>query len=180
MNYIIKELLRHKWRTAAGISGYIIATLFILLILSVTRSNENDSVRILKGTGTHFIVYIPSNAACCVSCENESSDGSLVAEGVHTLMLNSDLLASIKEINGVRMLHHICCTIFSMKSWRVKSPLAELTQAVWQPEIMYALQPTSLPGNIFLTKLMRLLPKNHLPKHITCLWEILLLHTEAG
>jgi putative ABC transport system permease protein len=102
MNYIIKELLRHKWRTAAGISGYIIATLFILLILSVTRSNENDSVRILKGTGTHFIVYIPSNAACCVSCENESSDGSLVAEGVHTLMLNSDLLASIREINGVR------------------------------------------------------------------------------
>jgi putative ABC transport system permease protein len=102
MNYIIKEFLRHKWRTAAGISGYIIATLFIMLILSVTRSNEKDTVRILKGTGTHFIVYIPSNAACCVSCENESSDGALVAEGVHTLMLSSDLLASIKEINGVR------------------------------------------------------------------------------
>ncbi|MBK8881185.1 MAG: ABC transporter permease [Bacteroidales bacterium] len=102
MNYLLKELLRHKWRTIAGITGYIIATLFILLVLSVNQSNENDTLGILKGTGTHFIVYIPSNASCCVSCDSESSDGSLIAEGVHTLMLNSDLLVSIKEIDGVR------------------------------------------------------------------------------
>jgi putative ABC transport system permease protein len=102
MNYILKELLRHKWRTVAGISGYIIATLFILLVLSVTRANERDSIGILKGTGTHFIVYIPSNTSCCVSCDKESSDGSLVAEGVFTMMLNSDLITSIREIEGVR------------------------------------------------------------------------------
>ena len=102
MNYLIKELFRHKWRTVAGISGYIIATLFILMVLSVTRANQRDSIGILKGTGTHFIVYIPSNASCCVSCASESSDGSLVAEGVYTLMLNSDLITSIKEIDGVR------------------------------------------------------------------------------
>ncbi len=102
MNYLIKELLRHRWRTVAGISGYIIATLFILMVLSVTRSNEKDSIGILKGTGTHFIVYIPSNTSCCVSCDSESSGGSLMAEGVFTLMLNSDLLASIREMDGVR------------------------------------------------------------------------------
>lgn len=102
MNYIIKELRRHKWRTIAGISGYIIATLFILLVLSVTFTNETNTFGILKGTGTHFIVYIPSNTSCCKSCDNESSNGSLVAEGVYTLMLNSDLLVSIKEIEGVR------------------------------------------------------------------------------
>jgi putative ABC transport system permease protein len=102
MKYIIKELFRHRWRTIAGISGYIIATLFFLLILSVTRSNENNSIGILKGTGTHFIVYIPSGTSCCVGYDSESSYGSLVAEGVYTLMLNSDLLVSIKEIDGVR------------------------------------------------------------------------------
>jgi putative ABC transport system permease protein len=102
MNYLIKELFRHKWRTIAGISGYMIANMFILLVLSVTRTNEKDSIGILKGTGTHFIVYIPSNATCCVSSDSESSDGSLFAEGVYTMMLNSDLLASIKEINGVK------------------------------------------------------------------------------
>jgi putative ABC transport system permease protein len=102
MDYIIKELRRHKWRTIAGISGYLIATLFILLILSVTFTNEKNTFGILKGTGTHFIVYIPSNTSCCKSCDTESSNGSLIAEGVYTLMLNSDLLASIKEIGGVR------------------------------------------------------------------------------
>ena len=102
MNYIVKELVRHRWRTVAGISGYAIATLFILMVLSVTASNEKDSIGILKGTGTHFIVYVPSNTSCCVSCDSESSNGSLMAEGVFTLMLNSDLLVSIKEMEGVR------------------------------------------------------------------------------
>ena len=102
MNYIFKELRRHLWRTVAGITGYIIATLFILLVLSVNLTNEKNTFGILKGTGTHFIVYIPSNTSCCKSCDTESSNGSLIAEGVYTLMLNSDLLASIKEIDGIR------------------------------------------------------------------------------
>jgi putative ABC transport system permease protein len=102
MNYLFRELFRHKWRTIAGISGYFIATLFILLVLSVTRANENDSFGILKGTGTHFIVYIPSNQSCCISCDSQSSDGSLIAEGVYTLMLNSDVIATIRDIPGVR------------------------------------------------------------------------------
>ena len=102
MKYLIKELCRHLWRTVASISGYIIASLFILLVLSVTGTNEKDSFGILKGTGTHFIVYVPSNISCCVSCDSESSNGSLFAEGVLTIMLNSDLITSIKKIDGVR------------------------------------------------------------------------------
>jgi putative ABC transport system permease protein len=104
VKYLIKELRSHKWRTLASISGYSIAALFILLILSVTRSNEKDSFGILKGTGTHFIVYVPSDGTCCVSCDSEgnSSGGSLFAEGVYTMMLNSDLIANIKKIEGVR------------------------------------------------------------------------------
>lgn len=104
MKYLIKELRRHLWRTVSSISGYVIAALFILLVLSVTRTNEKDSFGILKGTGTHFIVFIPSNISCCVSCdsEGENAGGSLFAEGVFTLMLNSDLITSIKKIDGVR------------------------------------------------------------------------------
>lgn len=102
MTYLIKEFRRHLWRTIAGISGYAIATLFILLILSVSATNETDSVKILKGTGTHFIVYIPSNSLCCPSPDKMSSNGSLVAEGIYTMMLNSDLIDSIEEIDGVK------------------------------------------------------------------------------
>ena len=121
MNYLIKELLRHKWRTLAGISGYFIATLFILLVLSVTSTNERDSFGILKGTGTHFIVYIPSSKSCCVSCDSESSDGSLIAEGVYTLMLNSDLLLPSRKLMESGMLLLIFCTGYLMKTYRLKS-----------------------------------------------------------
>jgi putative ABC transport system permease protein len=102
MNYLFKELKRHRWRTVAGISGYAIASLFILLVLSVTRTNEQDSVGILKGTGTHFIVYIPSSSSCCSPGEKHDIDGSLIAEGGYTLMLNSDLIYTLKEMNGVK------------------------------------------------------------------------------
>lgn len=86
----------------ADISGYFIATLFILLLLSFSRSTEKDSVGILKGTGTHFIVYIPSNVSCCISCDNDSSEGSLFAEGVFTVMLTNELIDTIKKIPGVK------------------------------------------------------------------------------
>ena len=102
MKYLIKELRRHFGRTIASISGYAISTLFILLILSVTLTNEKSSFGILKGTGTHFIIYIPTNTSCCVNCNDEDSKGSLVAEGVNTIMLTSDLIDSVKKIKGVR------------------------------------------------------------------------------
>ena len=102
MNYLFKELRSHSGRTIASISGYGIATLFILLVLSVTGSNQESSTRILKGTGTHFIVYVPSNISCCVSCNSGSSNGSLFAEGVNTIMLTDDVLDSIRKIKGVR------------------------------------------------------------------------------
>jgi putative ABC transport system permease protein len=104
MNYLIKELLRHRWRTITGITGYIIASFFLLLILSINSVNEKDSLGILKGTGTHFIAYIPSNTSCCVSCDNEgvNKGGSLFAEGVFTMMLNNDMITNIKKIPGVK------------------------------------------------------------------------------
>ncbi len=102
MNYLIKELRSHSGRTIASITGYGIAALFLLLVLSLTVTNEESSTQILKGTGTHFIAYVPSNISCCVSCDPESSNGSLFAEGVNTIMLTDDVVDSIKKIRGVR------------------------------------------------------------------------------
>jgi putative ABC transport system permease protein len=102
MKYLLKELYRHFGRTIAGISGYIISTIFFLLVLSVTLTNEKNSMGILKGTGTHFIVYVPTNTLCCVNCDSEESKGALTAEGVNTIMLTDDLIDSVKNITGVR------------------------------------------------------------------------------
>jgi ABC-type lipoprotein release transport system permease subunit len=97
--YIIKELRRHFWRTIFSIIGYAIAAVFILIILCITGSNKKDSFGILKSTGTHFIVYIPTDASCCTS---NKTNGSVFAEGVKTMMLDRDMIRTIKNVAGVR------------------------------------------------------------------------------
>jgi ABC-type antimicrobial peptide transport system permease subunit len=99
MNYLIKELRRHSGRTIISIIGYIIAALFFLLVLSVIRPNEKNSFGILKGTGTHFIIYIPTLINCCPSSD---ANGSAFAEGVNTQMMESGMLNTIKNIDGVK------------------------------------------------------------------------------
>lgn len=99
MRYVFKELLRHKWRTIFSITGYAVATVFILLILSVADANKDDSFGILQSTGTHFIVYIPTDANLCTS---SIVNGSVFAEGVKTMMLDHDMVRTIKNVEGVR------------------------------------------------------------------------------
>ncbi len=99
MRYVFKELLRHKWRTIFSITGYTVATVFILLILSVADANKTDSYGVLQSTGTHFIVYIPTDASLCTS---GVANGSVFAEGVKTMMLDHDMVRTIKKVEGVR------------------------------------------------------------------------------
>lgn len=99
MKYVFKELRRHLLRTMVGISGYVIVTLFIIIIITVTRNNEKDTTGILKGTGTHFIVYIPSGSPCCAST---TCNGSLIAEGLYSQLLSRDMLNQIRHTKGVR------------------------------------------------------------------------------
>lgn len=99
MRYLFKELGRHKWGTAFNIIGYTTASLFILIILSVTGTNKDDSFGILQNTGTHFIMYVPTDVNCCSS---GIADGTIFAEGVKTMMLEDDLIRYVKDVEGVR------------------------------------------------------------------------------
>jgi ABC-type lipoprotein release transport system permease subunit len=99
MKYVFKELRRHLLRTIFSITGYIITTVFLLIIFSINSDQKEDSFRILKSTGTHFIIYIPTVENCCIS---NTADVSLIAEGVNTLMIDNDLLKTIKDVEGIR------------------------------------------------------------------------------
>jgi ABC-type lipoprotein release transport system permease subunit len=99
MKYIFKELRRHLRRTVFSIIGYAIAAVFILIILCITGSNKKDSFGILQSTGTHFIVYIPTEGSCCPS---NIVNGTVFAEGVKTMMLDHDMIRTIKNVEGVR------------------------------------------------------------------------------
>ena len=102
MKYLFRELYRHKWRTITGISGYLLASLFLMLVLSLNYSQQNDSVGILRSTGTHFIVYLPSTVSCCRPGCEDPVNGSLIAEGGFAQMLNSDVIETVRSTHGVR------------------------------------------------------------------------------
>ena len=99
MKYVIKELIRHPWRTAFSIAGYAIASIFILLIIGISAGNKKDSFSILKSTGTHFIIYIPTDENCCIS---NKAEVSVIAEGVNSMMIDSNLLMTVRKTEGIR------------------------------------------------------------------------------
>jgi putative ABC transport system permease protein len=118
MRYIFKELRRHSWRTAFSVAGYAVATVFLLLILSVSGKNRKDSFTILHSTGTHFIVYIPTDSSCCSNCYGS---GTTVAEGVKTMLLDSQLIKTIKNVKGVR--DAAPCLLYRMYSESFKADI---------------------------------------------------------
>jgi ABC-type lipoprotein release transport system permease subunit len=99
MRFVFKELRRHFWRNIFSILGYTIASIFILILLIITGSNKENSFGILRSTGTHFIVYIPSAGKCCT---NDNTNGSVFAEGVNTQMLDRDMIRTIMNVKGVK------------------------------------------------------------------------------
>ena len=109
MRYVLKELRRHRWRTFFSLAGYAVASVFILVILSITASNKKDSFGILQNTGTHFIVYIPSGEATCTS---GSINSGVFAEGVRTMMMDSSIIRSIENVKGVK--DAAPCLLFKM------------------------------------------------------------------
>jgi ABC-type lipoprotein release transport system permease subunit len=119
MKYIFKELRRHFWRTIFSITSYAVASVFILIILCITGSNKKDSFGILKSTGTHFIVYIPTDANCCSS---GIANGSVFAEGVKTMMLDTDMIRTIKNVEGVR--EAAPCLLYKMYNDIFKSDIS--------------------------------------------------------
>jgi ABC-type lipoprotein release transport system permease subunit len=119
MRYVFKELRRHFSRTMFSIFGYVIASVFILIILCITGSNKNDSFGILKSTGTHFIIYIPTDASCCTS---NIANGSVFAEGVKTMMLDHDMIRTIKNVPGVR--DAAPCLLYKMYNEGFKSDIS--------------------------------------------------------
>jgi ABC-type lipoprotein release transport system permease subunit len=119
MRYVFKELRRHFWRTIFSVIGYAIASVFILIILCINGSNKKDSFGILQSTGTHFIAYIPSSTSCCTS---GIANGSVYAEGVNTMMLDHELLRTIKNVKGIR--DAAPCLLYKMYDDSFKSDIS--------------------------------------------------------
>ncbi|HLN21795.1 MAG TPA: FtsX-like permease family protein [Bacteroidales bacterium] len=109
MNLVLKELRRHKLRTLLSIGGFTITTVFLVILYGMNSARNDDSFGILRSTGTHFIVYIPTDER---SCTSQDANINLIAEGVNTMMLDNELLGTIRNVSGVR--DAAPCLLFKM------------------------------------------------------------------
>ena len=100
MGYALKELRRHKARTAANLLGYAAAVAFMVIVMSLSYSYSSAAVGVLKVTGTHFIAFNPDAEGCCP--DQYFGKGGPCAEGVYTALIDSSRLETIKGLPGVR------------------------------------------------------------------------------
>jgi len=109
--YAWRELRRRKWRTATTVLGYFLAVGVTIGLLSA-MSSRRQADRVLSGTGTHFVAFLPADAApeaapeaaptlAYVDPENEG----LIAVGnneISTSLLPQDLPAAVQELATVK------------------------------------------------------------------------------
>ncbi len=91
----LKELSRHKARTAANVAGYALAVAFLVAAVSVAQSHARKTLGILSVPGTKFVVFAADPH------QDAFKDGGPFAEGIYTTMLGADAARRIEQIPGV-------------------------------------------------------------------------------
>lgn len=96
--YALKELWRHKPRTAINILGYAVAVAIMVTIISTIKPYIDSAVNTLKGVGTHFGAFLT------IPKEKQGffKDGGPFAEGVYTFTLKTDFVQKVKNLPGVQ------------------------------------------------------------------------------
>jgi len=95
IRYAIKELSRHKARTAANVAGYALAVAFLVAAIAVAESHARKTLGILSAPGTKFVVFAAAPR------QDAFKEGGPFAEGIYTTMIRSEEALRIEQIPGV-------------------------------------------------------------------------------
>ncbi len=103
LKYAFIELKRRKRRTIATISGYVVAIVFFSIILNALFESNNASSSILKGTGTHFIAYLPlcTDETCEMIVIDNKNEG-FYADTIKTQIFPGSFIENVKQIESIR------------------------------------------------------------------------------
>jgi putative ABC transport system permease protein len=99
-SFAIKEISRRKYRTVGNILGFIFAVSSLVAIVSFSQAYSLAAVSVLRGTGTHFMAFIPESFSC--GCEGLGVEVGPSVEGVYTRTFNESIIADVSNIAGVR------------------------------------------------------------------------------
>jgi len=96
-HYAIKEIRRRKLRTLANVAGYGAAVTFMIVLLSLAQAYSLTATGVLRGIGTHFMVFIPVTMEC--PCEFLGVGPYI--KGVYTETFNMSVVDAIGDLPGV-------------------------------------------------------------------------------
>ncbi len=100
--YAFRELTRRKRRTIATVIGYGLAVSVITVVLHILWNGQQASNAILRSTGTHFAVYIPSceGETCQEILADRENEGFYVGQ-TRVRLLDASLLAVMKGLEPI-------------------------------------------------------------------------------
>lgn len=99
-SFAAKEISGRKSRTTANILGFALAVSSLIMIVSLAQAHNMAAVNILRGTGTHFMIFIPESFSC--GCEGIGIEVGPFAEGVYTRTFNESIVSTIRTLPSVK------------------------------------------------------------------------------
>ncbi|MGI2335175.1 MAG: ABC transporter permease [Dehalogenimonas sp.] len=101
-HYAWRETVRHKWRAAGNIFGYLISVATMIVLVSVLNFSSTVSGDILTTTGTHFIAFQPEcfSEECSADLIDPFREG-FTANGSPARLLDISIIDDIKSLPTV-------------------------------------------------------------------------------
>jgi putative ABC transport system permease protein len=99
----LREAARRRGRFAANVSGYLLATAAMGVILALASDSRNSANAVLGSTGTHFMVCAPGVCACSRTPPDAkgAADEGFLAGGATVNLIPADLAVKIKGLPAV-------------------------------------------------------------------------------
>lgn len=72
----------------------------MIALVSIAQAYSLVEINVLKGVGTHFMVFIPGSLTC--GCENLGVNVGPFAEGVYTHTFDENIVETVRSLPGVR------------------------------------------------------------------------------
>ena len=99
-----RELRRRKARAIVTVCGYGLAVAAVVVIQAAMQLSRRRADRVLGGTGTHFIAFVPASGKCpgCTIKRPEVPEEGFLAGGVAAALFPAGFVERIRKLPTVK------------------------------------------------------------------------------
>ena len=99
-----RELRRRKARATVTVCGYALVVAVAVIIQAALQRSREGADRVLGGTGTHFIAFVPASGSCpgCSIKRPRLPEEGFVANGVASALFGASLVDRVRKLPAVK------------------------------------------------------------------------------